>query len=135
MPFEQVKTEQKLAAGPRASISYSRWGGKQGKKKTRPKLIIGLNAAAVAECKLKADQTFELMLGTGKDAGSLRAMPAKLSGAVTRSRMKGSFSISFGFVPMLGEDAAAKEFVAIRAVQGGGFEIDAPAWFKPEGAA
>lgn len=43
--------------------------------------------------------------------------------------MKHSLVIRFGEVPALGDDAAAKEFVAVSKIDDNTFEIDLPCWF------
>ena len=55
-------------------------------------------------------------------------------GVVPRE-VKGGLAFRFGFVPLLGTDAAEKENVNGRVVPNGKdgpvIELDAPAWFKP----
>lgn len=144
MPFEDLIT---VAAAPKdamASISYRR--AEIGKKlNPHPKLIVGIPAKYCPHNKAstpgKKDAAkvgsmtpglWSFMVGTGTDAGKARIMPSA-TGVHGRILRAGSMAFRFGFVPMLGKDAADKEFVDVRTVmsdKGMGFEIDLPPWFK-----
>ena len=82
----------------------------------------------MADFKAKKDQPFTLSVGTGTDAGKARISPA-VKGVVPTHFLHG-LVFRFGYVPMLGTDAAEKEFVAVKAIGKDGFEIDLPPWFK-----
>ena len=80
--------------------------------------------------KPKANQRYALQVGTGADVGKARIEPIT-AGGVTPSIVKGGVTFRFGYVPMLGSDAAEKEFIEARATKTG-FEIDLPPWFKAD---
>lgn len=142
MPFEDLIT---VAAAPKdalASISYRR--AEIGKKlNPHPKLIVGIPAKYCPHNKSSTPKKdaqvgkltpglWSFMVGTGTDAGKARIMPSA-TGVHGRMLKAGAMAFRFGYVPMLGKDAAEKEFVEVRAVmsdKGQGFEIDLPPWFK-----
>ncbi len=129
MPFELVATIAKPMKDVQASISYRKNTTKHGRSKN-PKLIIGIPKTAMGDFKAKKEQAFSLSLGIGDDAGKARIL-ATAHGGVLATHLKGGIVFRFGYVPMLGQDAAEKEFVAVKSI-GDGFEIDLPAWFKSD---
>ena len=131
MPFDNLEFIAKAEKDSCASISYRRSSSKRGGG--RPRLVIGLPRAVCDGAVIKPGQLFTLQLGTGDDAGKGRIVPTT-SGGVQCKLLKGGAVFRFGFVPMLGTDAAEKEFVAVRQLpkSTGGFEVDLPAWFKAD---
>ncbi len=95
-----------------------------------PKLVIGVPKAFGTELKLNGADRFVLQTGTGAQAGKLRIM-RNANGVKPTKVRAGALVFHFGYVPMLGDDAAEKEFVIVKQVENG-FELDAPAWFKAE---
>lgn len=137
MPFEAMHFERKIKDGPAGSISYTKWGktSKTGKKfNTRAMLVVGLNAEACAKFKIDKNVYYRLLIGSGTHKGWLRIAPAKKGddNAVQPVALKGKTAcFRFGYSPLLGEDTAAKEDIAPRALTDGpGCEFAAPAWFK-----
>lgn len=134
MPFEAIEFVTKHNAPPQASISYERperhtkKGVSTGK---RPRLMISIPTTLSGVTK---KEHFMLCVGTGKDAGKARITGQNVKNTKTTKRKDWSNATTwdFGYVPMLGMDAAAKEFVAVRKISDDEFEIDLPAWFKPE---
>lgn len=128
MPFDDLEFVAAPMKAVQASISYRRIGTRNGRSKM-PKLIIGLPAAVLTGFKPKESQLFTLQVGSGADAGKARIVPA--TEGVKAMVRRGGATFRFGYVPMLGDDQAEKEFVAVKATKDG-FEIVLPAWFKPE---
>lgn len=131
MPFEQVPTVAKAPKATQCSISYMRLthsDAKNDRPKRLPRLIIGIPRGILGNFKPNKDKLYELHVGTGKDAGKARIIPG--GAGVAPSTLKYCVVFRFGFVPMLGDEIADKEFINGRAIDGG-YEIDLPAWFKP----
>lgn len=132
MPFEVVPTvivNPKPEAG-KASISYSRVTSKKsgGVPRGLPKLNIGLPSAISGFKAGDKAKTYVFMIGTGTDRGVARIVENR-DGTKGRVVRGGGLAFRFGHVPRLGTDAAAKEFVAVKAIDRG-FEIALPEWFK-----
>lgn len=128
MPFEVLPIVAKPLKDVRASISYRKSDTKHGRSKN-PKLIVGIPKAISGDFKPKATQLFNMLIGHGADAGKARILPA--TDGVKPTLLKGGAIFRFGFVPMLGQDAAEKDFVAVK-THGAGFELELPAWFKSD---
>lgn len=133
MAFEKIETVKGPSKQLLASISYRRFGKKLG---GQPRLVIGIPKGIVGDCKLKDGMQFALTLGTGSDLGKLRIAGVDAGGAGAKM-LKGSVGFHFGFVPMLGTDAADKEFVEAKLLPGKDpvFELIAPPWFKADSPA
>jgi hypothetical protein len=122
------------------SISYTRGPAKG--KKLRPKLIVSIPSGLVAQANvrgLKAETAdkmhFAFMLGDGANAGVARITFVGEGGGsgVTARFFKGSLVFRFGYVPLLGDDAAAREDLeGITPLVGQGWEFVLPAWFKKD---
>lgn len=128
MPFEVIATIAKPMKDVQASISYRKNTTKTGRSKN-PVLIIGIPKTVMGDFKAKKEQPFALSIGKGADAGKARISPA--TDGVAAKHLKGGLVFRFGYVPMLGSDAAEKEFVPVK-YTGGNFELDLPAWFKAD---
>lgn len=131
MPFEAVEVETKHNRPVTASISYMRPTRKgEHKKGVRPQLIIAIPTSIAAISKKKF---FQLQLGKGGDAGKARVtgQNAKNKFTIESRQLKFTCIFNFGFVPMIGEDIADIERVAVRKISDDEFEIDLPPWFKP----
>ncbi|MBN8965845.1 MAG: hypothetical protein J0H89_10810 [Rhizobiales bacterium] len=128
MSFENVAFIAKPLKDVQASISYRKNATKLGRSKN-PVLIIGIPKTAMGEFKAKKEQTFIIAVGAGVDAGKARILPDTSDGVLAK-HLKGGLVFRFGYVPMLGEDSAEKEFVPVKALGKDGFEITLPAWFK-----
>ena len=134
MPFQQIGTVRNAAPKARASISYMRTTHKNrpaDKPKPLPRLIVTIPRAMLGAFKPKETALYEIHLGTGKDTGKARILPG--AAGVAPSMCRYYIGFRFGFVPVLGDEIADRESVEGRPVDGG-FEIDLPAWFKPNGA-
>lgn len=129
MPFNAIETVKAPEKLTRASISYRKKMNKTGRSR-QPKLVIGIPKSHTGSFKAKDGATFALLLGEGKDAGKARIQPTTAGGVAVRM-LKGGAVFHFGFVPMLGDDQAEKEFVDVKSVDNG-FEIALPAWFKAD---
>ncbi len=133
MSFEVVETEPKPRNSSRnisATISYRR--SKRAKVHVRPSLTIGIPKAVIDEALgLKPSQFFVLTVGSGSDSGKARLIPADGLGVAVQIGVRGGATFRFGYVPYLGDDAAEKEFIGVR-IHNDGFELDLPAWFKPQ---
>jgi hypothetical protein len=134
MPFEPVEVVNKHNRPPQASISYERAERKTRKGLTKsktPHLMISIPTTISGVSKKKF---FMLQLGTGEDAGKARisGRAAATKHTVERRDLMHATTFDFGFVPMLGDDAAAKEFVGVRKISDDEFEIDLPKWFSAE---
>lgn len=132
MPFENLEFVKGQSKSLRASISYKRQRTKN--QDILPRLTIGIPGSIVGDKKPEPSQAFALQLGSGKDAGRLRIVPVSGGGVRARS-IRSGLTFFFGHIPLLGADAAEKEFVEARALPDGkGFELDLPAWFKADEA-
>lgn len=130
MPFEHLPTITKPAKESRPSISYMRFRTTKDPDnivKRLPKLIIGIPKGMISGFKPKKDELYEFHVGTGKDAGKARIVPGK--NGISACMLKNAVAFRFGYVPMLGDEIADKEFVDGSAIEGG-FELVLPAWFK-----
>lgn len=132
MPFDVVPTISKPLKDVQASISYRKNLTKLGRSKN-PKLIIGIPKLAMGSFKYDGKQVFQILIGNGEDVGKARIQPATGTGAAARA-LKGGLVFRFGYVPMLGDDSAEKEFVSVKALTNNAFEIVLPAWFKADAA-
>lgn len=131
MPFEVLATVTKPAKESRPSISYMRFKSTTDPdniSKRLPKLIVGIPKGMISGFKPKKDELYEFHVGTGKDAGRARIIPGK--NGIAAIVLKNCVAFRFGFVPMLGDEIADKEFIDGHAIDGG-FELALPAWFKP----
>lgn len=128
MPFERLETQPHQVHAGRPSISYKRPSSKKTGPRP-PRLMIGIPGALMPP-KGKVAERYGLSFGSGKDAGRLRIVP-DAKGIEPGKRMN-FLTFSFGFVPMLGDEAAEKEFIDGKLLEGGaGWELTLPAWFKP----
>jgi hypothetical protein len=133
MPFETLETQTKHNRPVLAAISYMRPARKgETKKGVRPQLLISIPTALSAISKKKF---FVLQIGKGSDKGKARitGQSAKSKATIEPKCMKYTQIFNFGFVPMLGEDIAGLEHIAVRKISDDEFEIDLPPWFKTEG--
>lgn len=131
MAFKVAQTIRNERGGQMASVSYSRPRGAA----VRPRLIVGLPAAAVAGFKFRKDQKFAIAFGEGADAGRTRIVSGD-DGVVLTEARGGGATLRFGYVPALGDDAAAKERTAYRVLDpkkddGAILELTGPAWLRP----
>jgi hypothetical protein len=119
-------------ASPTASMSYSRNKTKHSEGKDRtPKLIIAVPVRHVPDLKFVEGQRYTLLLGDGEDAGFALIVPTGDGGGSCRI-FKATLVFWFGFVPMLGDEAFAKESVeASPADVNGGILIRLPQAFSP----
>lgn len=132
MPFQPVEVVNKYNKPPQASISYERRERQTKKgvsKAKRPTLLVAIPTAL---CGTSKKEHWMLQVGTGEDAGKARIVGVAKGGKhVSKSRdTMHSMNIDFGYVPLLGEDAAAKDYCAVRKISEDEYEIDLPAWFK-----
>lgn len=131
MPFEYLATVTRPAKISKPSISYMRFRSPKdpdNMRKALPKLIIGIPKGMVSGFKPKEGELYEFHVGTGKDSGKARIVPGK--NGITANVLKNAVAFRFGYVPMLGDEIADKEFVDGAAIDGG-FELTLPPWFKP----
>jgi hypothetical protein len=125
MAFETLPTIAAPAKDAMASISYRLPFSKHGRSKT-PRLIIGIPGPIAGNFKPKASQLFALQIGDGSDQGKARIVEA--GEGVSPRMLRGGAAFRFGYVPVLGQNAAEKEYVAAKAIKGG-FELTLPKWF------
>lgn len=111
----------------RGSISYKR-NHRKTHGPANPHLVIGIPKDVINGV-VSAGDCFELQLGDGDDAGKVRLLRVE-RGGVAAHILRGSVTLHFGYVPRLGNDAAAKEEIEVRSLGKGAFEFDAPKWFK-----
>jgi hypothetical protein len=134
MAFEPLEVQTKHNRPVTASISYMRPTRKgEHKKGVKPQLIIALPTSIASMSKKKL---FQLMIGKGQDAMKARIIGqnAKNNYTVEPRNLKFSIIYNFGFAPMLGDDIAGQERIAVRKISDDEFEIDLPPWFKANGA-
>lgn len=129
MPFEPLDTVPRDSRRPMAAVSYQRSSKKSG---AMPILRVSIPTTLAGLCKR---ERFALDGGTGADAGRAR-ISGLAKGAVTKGApatfLRHALVIRFGYVPGLGEDAAAKDNVGVRKIDDNTWEIDLPSWFKIE---
>lgn len=131
MPFEPMEIYTRPATVSAPTLSYKRKTTSHGR--TKPKLVLFVPKPLAGDFTTTKGQRFALHLGNGKDAGKARVLPAVTGGHCTP--LQHGFTFYFGFLPYLGESSAEKEPVTVRAItvdKAQGFEIDLPAWFKPD---
>jgi|GEM_PF-2223514 hypothetical protein len=137
MPFEICETVAGKLKEVKASISYTRYPIREGRRRRKPeseylpRLVIGIPKAAVTAAKKAASQAYVLQIGAGADAGKARLLPCD-KGQVRPRELKGGLAFRFGYVPLLGNAIADREYVDVKALPGGGFEIALPAWFRAD---
>jgi len=116
----------------KGSISYRRLKYKNGARQEDPRLLITIPKAFTQGMTIAKGDRYVLMIGDGPDAGKARLIKSDDGEGSKVAIFSGAVSMRFGFVPMLGHDAADKESVEVRQVDGG-FEIDLPVWFANKG--
>lgn len=129
MPFETLETETKFNRPLQAAISYMRAARKgEHKKGSKPRLLITIPSVLSALSKKKF---FMLQLGKGVDLGKARVVGQAVGNKCTimPKNLKHSFVYDFGYVPMLGDEIAGLEHIAVRKISDDEFEIDLPPWF------
>lgn len=132
MPFETLETITRENRPPQATISYERFQRKDRVARGEPRLMVFIPTTLAGLCKR---DRFRFDLGTGIDAGRARisGLAKGVPGAgVAGSMMKNALRINFGFVPALGDEAAAGEKVNVRKIDDNTWEIDLPPWFKAD---
>jgi hypothetical protein len=118
-----------LPAKTTGSLSYRRLKYKTGARMKEPKLVISIPKHFTDGIVIEKGDRYILMVGDGDDVGKARLMKSSNGEGSKVQVFAGSVSLRFGFVPMLGHDAAEKEDIDVRQVPGG-FEIDLPSWFS-----
>lgn len=133
----KVESIIKVKVDGKPSISYRR---RKTKKRltpnpdTPPALIIGVPSVLLSKFKNKDGDRYVLMLGDGPDAKKAMIVKDK-DGACKAAhfgRPPGCFSFRFGYLPMMGMNAAEKEFVEVVAETADSITITLPAWFKAD---
>lgn len=127
MPFEPMHTVVKQTRPLMASISYRKFDTKKGRGKP-PRLLIAIPTTVSGAFAPKSNDTFEFHIGTGEDIGKARIMPGR--DGVIPTHFMHAWVFRFGFVPLLGHDAADKEQVDVKMIGKDTFEIALPKWFK-----
>lgn len=130
MPFVPVETVQGASNAVLTSISYRRPWRKNKSAEILPRLVIGIPKALAGGFTVAVTDRFAINLGTGCDAGKVHIVRSSTGGG-TAKEFKGAVTFRFGFIPMLGSDAAEKEFVISKPIRDG-FEITLPPWFKSD---
>lgn len=131
MTFKPISTNVGMMKCTMASIGYRR-ETRKGADKNRPRLVIRIPKSLTESFKPKPGQRFVLALGNGNDIGKARILPAVNGDTGSLAYCKeGSAVFNFGFVPLLGTDAADLDHVEVKPIQNG-FEIDLPPWFKSD---
>jgi len=113
----------------KGSLSYRRLKYKTGAKQKDPRLLISIPRSFTQGMKINKGDRYILMIGDGDDAGKARLLKSPNGEGSRVQVFSGCVSLRFGYVPMLGHDAAEKEEIDVRQVEGG-FEIDLPQWFS-----
>ena len=132
MGFQQLPTiigKWGLPAKTKGSVSYRRLKYKTGAKQRDPKLLISIPKYFTEGMTITKGDRYILLIGDDEDEGKARIIKSTNGEGSKVQVFSGCVSLRFGFVPMLGHDAAEKEDVEVRLCDGG-FEIDLPVWFK-----
>lgn len=119
-------------AKTQGSISYRRLKYKNGAKQREPRLLITIPRHFTGGMTIQKGDRFTLWIGDGEHSGKARLLRSENGEGSRVAIFSGAVSMRFGFVPMLGHDAADKEEIDVRQVEGG-FEIDLPEWFAAKG--
>ena len=151
MPFTSLPFEPSPMKQLCGSISYKRSKRKDGPN-GKPRLIISIPKAIAGDPLPEDSDRWGLDLGSGEDAGKLRIVPAMVG--VKCVLLKWVCVWRFGYVPLLGDEAAEIERCEAKRlnlssadskpsanpqmygarsadqVVGGCFELVLPAWFK-----
>lgn len=94
-----------------------------------PKLRISIPKHFTEGMTIQKGDRYILMVGDGDDAGKARLVKSANHEGTKVQIFSGCVTLRFGYVPMLGHDAADKEDIDVRQVPEG-FEIDLPEWFR-----
>lgn len=132
MPFTVLPTVQGRWGEPvktTGSLSYKRLKYKNGNKMKDPKLRISIPKHFTEGMTIQKGDRYILMVGDGDDAGKARLVKSANHEGTKVQIFSGCVTLRFGYVPMLGHDAADKEDIDVRQVPEG-FEIDLPEWFR-----
>jgi hypothetical protein len=132
MPFTVLPTilgKDGTVAKTKGALSYRRLKYKTGAKQRDPRLLISIPKFFTEGMTIKKGDRYELLIGDGADAGKARLIKSENGEGSRVQVFSGCVSLRFGFVPMLGHDAAEKEDIEVRQCDGG-FEIDLPKWFQ-----
>ena len=131
MTFEVLETFTKANMPPKAKLSYMRAASraKSGGKRSddaKPQMIVSIPTTICGTAKAKK---FQLLLGTGANAGKIRIKGSSKDGIEPKELMH---SFVFGFVPRLGDDIFDSEHHPVKKISDDEFEIEVPAsWFGP----
>jgi hypothetical protein len=117
-----------LPAKTKGSLSYRRLKYKTGAKQRDPRLLISIPRAFTDGMTITKGDRYVLLVGDGDDTGKARLLRSTNGDGSKVQVFSGCVSLRFGFVPMLGHDAAEKEDIDVRQCEGG-FEIELPKWF------
>ena len=104
--------------------------GKKAKLKDDPKpqLIVSIPTTVCGTAKAK---TFQLLLGSGADAGKLRIKGSKTKEGIEPKELAHTFIWRFGYVPKLGDDHFDGEHRPVKKISDDEFEIEIPkSWFE-----
>ncbi len=133
MPFENVETITKQNMPPTAKISYMppapRGKNTRRNEDAKPQLVISIPTTICGTAKSK---TFQLLVGSGADAGKIRIKGSKTKDVgVEPKELMHAFIFRFGYVPKLGDDHFDGERRPVRKIGDDEFEIDVPgSWFE-----
>lgn len=132
MSFEIAETETKDNMPPTALLSYMRpkrtaknpaKAGDYDRSKVKPKLIITVPTSLFIAKSLR----FQLLFGTGADAGKLRLKGVKDGKhSVKPTEFKAHLLLRFGHVPKLGDEIFDGERCPLKRLSDEEYEIEAP---------
>lgn len=125
MAFDRVEVIVKAGrTGLPASVSLS--------THERPTFKISLSREFVATHGIKAEDRFDLLLGTGDQKGLARLKRAKTGLLAPHPQRKGGVSFNCGHVERFGSEPEKKQFCKAAAIDADTFEIVLPAWSQEQ---
>jgi hypothetical protein len=125
MSFE--KLEVLVASGRRGMPASVTLSGRDGGG--RPALKIVLSASFATQAKISGGEKFDLLIGTGEEAGVVRLVRNVRAGILdARAMAKGGISFFCGHVERLGTEPQEKRFCAAEIIDADTIEVTLPPW-------
>ncbi|MDC7787994.1 hypothetical protein PQJ75_13945 [Rhodoplanes sp. TEM] len=103
--------------------------GTAARRSPKPSMTVMLSRALMARAKVYHEDRFDVLLGTGDDAGMMRLVRAK-NGAAKGVVVGGgkAMKINCGHVARFGESAQPRQDCAVDLLADGAIEITLPRW-------
>jgi hypothetical protein len=124
MPFDKIEVLVRgRRSGMPASVTLSSIKG------SRPRCIVGLSAAFLADFAIGEKERFAVLLGCGAEKHLLRFKRDKTGVVAPRMMMTGrAVTFNLGFIERFGTEPEKKQFCQARIVDKDTIEITLPRW-------